>query len=72
MSDSLDSAYSSLINTNENTTLIISEKENKVYLPYKRTELKAYMSQYPTEYYSYKNVIEKEFILPLNYFITHQ
>lgn len=71
MSDSLDSAYSSLINTNENTTLIISEKENKVYLPYKRTELKAYMSQYPTEYYSYKNVIEKEFILPLNYFMNN-
>lgn len=71
MSNSLDSAYSSLINTNENTKLIISEKENKVYLPYKRTELKAYMSQYPTEYYSYKNVIEKEFILPLNYFMNN-
>ena len=27
------------------------------------------MSQYPTQYFSYKNVIEKEFILPLNYFM---
>lgn len=71
MADSLNSAYSNLINTNENNTLIISEKENKVYLPYKRTELKAYMSQYPTQYYSYKNVIEKEFILPINYFMNN-
>ncbi len=69
--DSIDSVYSNLINTNENNTLIISEKENKVYLPYKRTELKAYMTQYPTQYYSYKNVIEKEFILPINYFMNN-
>lgn len=69
ISDSLDTSYASLINTNENRTLIISEKESKVYLPYRKTELKAYMSQYPTQYFSYKNVIEKEFILPLNYFM---
>lgn len=68
ISDSLDTSYASLINTNENKTLIISEKEAKVYLPYKKTELKAYMSQYPTQYFSYKNVIEKEFIVPLSYF----
>ncbi len=71
ISDSLDTSYASLINTNENRTLIISEKESKVYLPYRKTELKAYMSQYPTQYFSYKNVIEKEFILPLNYFMNN-
>lgn len=29
------------------------------------------MTQYPTQYYSYKNVIEKEFILPINYFMNN-
>lgn len=72
ISDSLDTQYANLINTNENKALIISEKESKVYLPYRKTELKAYMSQYPTQYFSYKNVIEKEFILPLNYFMNNQ
>ena len=68
----IETSYSDMVTVNENKVLIISEKENKVYLPYKKTELKAYMSQYPTEYYSYKNVIEKEFILPLNRFMTNQ
>lgn len=68
----ITTSYSDMVTVNENKVLIISEKENKVYLPYKKTELKAYMSQYPTEYYSYKNVIEKEFILPLNRFMTNQ
>lgn len=67
----ITTSYSDMVGTNENKVLIISEKENKVYLPYKKTELKAYLSQYPTSYYSYKNVIEKEFILPLNYFMNN-
>lgn len=67
----INTSYSDMVGTKENKVLIISEKENKVYLPYKKTELKAYLSQYPTSYYSYKNVIEKEFILPLNYFMNN-
>ena len=67
----INTSYSDMVGTNENKVLIISEKENKVYLPDKKTELKAYLSQYPTSYYSYKNVIEKEFILPLNYFMNN-
>ena len=67
----INTSYSDMVGTNENKVLIISEKENKVYLPYKKTELKAYLSQYPTSYYLYKNVIEKEFILPLNYFMNN-
>lgn len=70
-SGSIRTSYSDIVGNTENKVLIISEKENKVYLPYKKTELKAYMSQYPTQYYSYKNVIEKEFILPLNYFTNN-
>ena len=68
----IDTIYSDLLGMTENEVLIISEKENKVYLPYKKTELKSYMTKYPESYYSYKNVIEKEFILPLNYFIHNQ
>lgn len=67
----IDTSYSDIIGATENKVLIISEKEQKVYLPYKKSELKAYMSQYPTSYYSYKNVIEKEFILPLDLFINN-
>lgn len=70
-SGKIETSYSNLVGATENNTLIISEKENKVYLPYKKTELKAYMSQYPLSYYSYKNVIEKEFILPLHYFMNN-
>lgn len=68
----IETAYSDFVGDTENKVLIISEKENKVYLPYKKTELKSYISQYPSSYYSYKNVIEKEFILPLNYFMNNQ
>ncbi len=71
ISEDSDSSYSNIIGTTENKVLIISEKERKVYLPYKKTELKDYMSQYPSSYYSYKNVIEKEFIKPLNYFMNN-
>lgn len=43
----IETSYTDLIGMTENQVLIISEKENKVYLPYKKTELKSYMSQYP-------------------------
>lgn len=68
----LKTSYSDMVTLNENKVLIISEKDEKVYLPYRKTELKAYLSQYPSEYYSYKNVIEKEFILPLDRFMNNQ
>ena len=68
----IETSYSDLIGMTENEVLIISEKENKVYLPYKKTELKSYMTQYPNSYYSFKNVIEKEFIIPLSYFMHNQ
>jgi len=70
LAENSNDPYSDLIGSTENQILIISEKERKVYLPYKKNELKDYMSQYPTSYYSYKNVIEKEFIKPLNYFMN--
>ena len=68
----VETSYSDIVGVTENKVLIISEKENKVYLPYKKAELNEYISQYPTSYYSYKNVIEKEFILPLSHFMHNQ
>ena len=43
----IETSYTDLLGMTENEVLIISEKENKVYLPYKKTELKSYMNQYP-------------------------
>lgn len=68
----IETSYSDILSSTENKVLIISEKENKVYLPYKKAELNEFIAQYPTSYFSYKNVIEKEFILPLSYFMNNQ
>lgn len=54
-----------------NTTLIISEKDKKVYLPYSHKELSEYLVQYPNQYSSIDDVIEKEFILPIDFYIKH-
>lgn len=51
-----------------NNTLIISEKENKVFLPYTLSEIQSYMEAYPKEYKSLEYVVNKEFILPLDYY----
>ena len=55
----------------ENHVLRVSEKNNKVYLPYKKSELALYLEQYPDAYASYDDVIRKEFILPLDYYMKH-
>lgn len=54
-----------------NDTLIISEKDNKVFLPYTVSEIESYMEKYPKEYKSLEYVINKEFILPLDYYSKH-
>lgn len=54
-----------------NDTLIISEKDNKVFLPYTVSEIESYMEKYPKEYKSLEYVINKEFILPLDYYTKH-
>ena len=60
--------YTSSISYN-NSTLIISEKENKVFLPYSKSELQLYLEQFPNDYSSLEDVINKEFILPLDYYL---
>ena len=55
----------------ENHVLRVSERDNKVYLPYSKSELSLYMEQYSDSYISYADVIKKEFILPLDYYMNH-
>ena len=55
----------------ENHILRVSEKDNRVYLPYSKSELTLYMEQYSDSYASYADVIKKEFILPLDYYMKH-
>lgn len=55
----------------ENNTLLISEKSNRVVLPYSKKEILLYLEQYPDEYKSAKDVINKEFIFSLDYYIKH-
>ena len=55
----------------ENNVLRVSEKANKVYLPYSKSELSLYLEQYPESYHSLGEVVKKEFILPLDYYMKH-
>ena len=55
----------------DNETLIISERNNKIYLPYKIIELDNYIKAYPSEYKDYSDVVRKEFILNLTDFMKH-
>lgn len=57
--------------TADNETLIISEKTNKIYLPYKISELINYIDNYPNVYSSLSDVVQQEFILPFDYFMKH-
>lgn len=55
----------------KNKTLLISEKTNKIYLPYRLSELENYIRCYPREYKSLSDVVEQEFIIDLNTFTKH-
>lgn len=57
--------------TADNETLIISEKTNNIYLPYKIPELINYIDNYPDAYSSLSDVVAQEFILPFDYFMKH-
>lgn len=51
--------------------MVVSEKLNKVFLPYTKSEVTLYLQQYPDEYKSFNDVIRKEFVLPLDYYMRH-
>lgn len=50
----------------DNNTLIISETQNKVILPYKVEELKEILEKQKNKYYSLQDVINYEFTVPLS------
>lgn len=52
----------------DNPYLIVSEKNKKVYLPYKVSEVYSYIEKYPNSYSSFKDVVKKEFTISLDYF----
>lgn len=52
----------------DNNVLIISEKDQKAYLPYKSADVEKIYNNSENNYKSTKDVIEKLYILPLNRF----
>lgn len=54
-----------------NDTLLVSEKERKVYLPYSKSEVLEYIEQYPKQYDSFSDVVNQEYIFPIEFFIKH-
>ena len=52
----------------DNPYLIVSEKNKKVYLPYKVNEVYGFLEKYPNSYSNFKDVVKKEFVLSLDYF----
>ncbi len=69
---SFTSSDNSIENTDEtslltdNRTLIISEKDGKVYLPYYIKDLQELLKNFPETYSSIEDVIEKKYIVPLD------
>lgn len=59
------------VSEKDNNVLIISEKDNKVFLPYRVEEINDYLEQFPDQYRSFESVVAKEYILPLNYYMSH-
>ena len=55
----------------ENHTLLVSEKNKKVFLPYSKQEIALYLEQYPNSYTSFEDVVNKEFVLSLDYYMKH-
>ncbi len=52
----------------DNDTLIVSEKDQKAYLPYKYIDIEKKYENNKDKYISPQDVINKEYILPLNRF----
>lgn len=57
--------------SDNNHVLLVSETKKKVFLPYSADEVLEYLDQYPDQYRSFDNVVEKEFIFPIDFFVKH-
>lgn len=54
-----------------NNCLLISEIKKRVYLPYSKDEILEYLSKYPNQYTSFKDVVFQEFVYPIKYYLKH-
>lgn len=52
----------------DNNTLIVSEKDQKAYLPYKYCDIEKIYNENKDKYASVQDVINKDYIIPLNRF----
>ena len=72
LSNSTESTVANISeNFEENHTLRVSEKSKKVFLPYTKQEIALYLEQYPDSYTSFEDVVNKEFVLSLDYYMKH-
>jgi hypothetical protein len=55
----------------DNLVLTISEKQNRVYLPYTKSEIQELLENYPDDYKNAKDVIEQEFIADISIYNKH-
>ena len=55
----------------DNNCHIVSESSKKVYLPYSKKEILDYLEKYPEQYNSFSDVVNQEFICPLDLYIKH-
>ena len=57
--------YKFISTVEDNDTLLISEKEGKIFLPYTVKDLKSYLAEYPDEYKSLSDVVNQEYIISM-------
>ncbi|MBR4110517.1 MAG: hypothetical protein IKK43_02365 [Clostridia bacterium] len=55
----------------DNLVLRISERDNKVYLPYTKAEVLKYLETYPKVFKDSSSVINREFIMDLTFYTRH-
>ncbi len=60
--------FNSNFELQDNDLLLISEKEDKVYLPYLVSDLKKKLRKHPKKYANLQDVIKKDYILPMSKF----
>lgn len=58
-------------NLKDNLELIVSEEKQKVYLPYTRQEILNLLKEYPEDFESPEDVIEKEYIVDISIYNQH-
>ena len=60
------SAYKFVSTVEDNDTLLISEKQGKIFLPYTVNDLEQYLEEYPDEYKSLSDVVNQEYIVSID------